>query len=118
MFNRRSTSPVAEPPATAQRPAAVQQPAPVEDEALDLVDLWSPGKQSARKSVEQLLLERGQINESHLVQARQVAAQTPGKSLAQILQSMQAASEAQILAALAETLNLSFETPEKSKVES
>jgi type IV pilus assembly protein PilB len=81
------------------------------------VELWSPGKAAARRSVEQLLLERGQISESHLVQARQVAAQTPGKSLVQILLGMQAASEAQILAAVAETLNLPFETPDKSKVD-
>jgi type IV pilus assembly protein PilB len=87
------------------------------DEDQGMVALWSPGAKAAKKSVEQLLLERGQINESHLQQARQVASQTGGKSLAQILLSMQAASESQILAALAETLGLPFETPEKSQVQ-
>jgi type IV pilus assembly protein PilB len=104
MFGRRTTSAV-----------AVEAEAP--ESADGVVELWSPGAKSAKKSVEQLLLDRGQITESHLQQARQVASQTGGKSLAQILLSMQAASEPQILAALAETLGLSFETPEKSQVE-
>jgi type IV pilus assembly protein PilB len=82
-----------------------------------IVPLWQPTKAVARKGVEQLLLERGLINEAHLEQARQVAAQTPGKSLAQILLQMSAASEAQILAALAETLNIAFEQPDKSQVD-
>ncbi|HTL27777.1 MAG TPA: type II secretion system ATPase GspE, partial [Tepidisphaeraceae bacterium] len=67
--------------------------------------------------VEALLLERGQITEEQLTQARSVQAQTPGKSLTQILLTMNAASEAQILAALAETLGLKYETPEKGDVD-
>src|SRR4051812_1556663 len=77
-----------------------------DDAGEEIQPLWAPAKASARKSVEALLLERGQINEAHLVQARQVMAQTPGKTLAQILLSMNAASEGQILSALAETLSL------------
>ena len=46
-----------------------------------------------------------------------MAAQTPGKTLPQILLTMNAASEAQILSALAETLGMAFETPEKSKID-
>jgi type IV pilus assembly protein PilB len=79
--------------------------------------LFSPTKARARKAVEQLLLERGQITEEHLVQARTIQSQTPGKSLAQILLTMNAATEAQILAALAETLGMSFEQPEKAAVD-
>lgn len=96
MFGRRnSTSIVTEPPP--QRPTA---PAVEEhdDDVGGLADLWSPGKTSVRKTVEQLLLG-GQITESHLVQARQVSTQTQGKSLTHILLSMQAASEGQILSA-------------------
>ena len=92
--------------------AAAQQPEEMEQEAL-----WTPAQAAARKSVESLLLERGQITEEQLDQARTVAAQTPGKSLAQILLTMNAASEAQILSALAETLGLAFEQPDKSKVD-
>ena len=46
-----------------------------------------------------------------------VQAQTPGKSIAQILLTMNAASEAQILSALAETLGLAFEQPDKAQVD-
>src|SRR4051812_32082703 len=90
-------------------------PQAAEDDAI--VPLWQPTQAVARKSVEQLLLERGHIEEAHLAQARQVASQTPGKTLAQILLQMNAATEAQILAALAETLNIEFEQPDRSQVD-
>ena len=106
MFGRKATT--IDAPATSERRAQ-------EDELI--VPLWQPTQAVARKSVEQLLLERGQINESHLQQARQLATQTPGKSLAQLLLQMQAASEAQILSALAETLDMGFEQPDKTQVE-
>src|SRR5690348_8027155 len=80
--------------------------------------LWQPTETRTRKAVEQLLLERKHITEDHLLQARQVAGQTPGKSLAQILLGMNVASEAQILSALAETLELPFETPNKETIDS
>src|SRR5262245_28844475 len=80
-------------------------------------ELWSPTAAKARKSVEQLLLERGQISEEQLAQARTVQSQTPGKSLTQILLTMNAASDAQILSALAETQGLAFETPAKEQVD-
>jgi type IV pilus assembly protein PilB len=79
--------------------------------------LWRPGSATARKSVEQLLLERGHITAEQLAQAQTVRAQTPGKSIAQILLSMNAANERQILGVLAETLGLAFETPEKTSVD-
>jgi type IV pilus assembly protein PilB len=107
MFGRRT--PTSEAP-TIDRRAAV-----VEDEPI--VPLWQPTNAVARKSVEQLLLERGQITEAHLDQAKQLANQTPGKSLAQLLLQMHAASEAQILSALAETLNMGFEQPDKSEID-
>src|SRR5438067_12228275 len=82
------------------------------DEADEIAPLWEPAKERDRKSVEQLLLERGLISEEQLAQAKQVAAQTPGKSIEQILQTMNAASEAQYREALAETVELDVERPE------
>src|SRR5207253_7215750 len=87
------------------------------DEGEEIAPLWEPSKERDRKSVEQLLLERGLISEEQLAQAKQVAGQTPGKSIAQILQTMNAASEVQFLEALAETLELDFERPEGNAVE-
>jgi len=83
----------------------------------DFEQLWQPPEATARRSVEQLLLERGQISAEQLAQAQSVAAQTPGKSNAQILLTMNAASEGQILSALAETLSLPFESPEIDEID-
>jgi type IV pilus assembly protein PilB len=79
--------------------------------------LWKPEDSPARKTVEQLLLERGRINEEQLEQARKVQQQTPGKTIPQILLTMNAASEAHLLEAVAETLGMPFEIPEKGKIE-
>jgi type IV pilus assembly protein PilB len=87
------------------------------DPVRDFQTLWEPSATQARKSVEELLLERKHINEEQLDQARKVAAQTPGKTLPQILVTMNAATEAQVLSALAETLGMPFEVPEKAQVD-
>jgi type IV pilus assembly protein PilB len=116
MFGRRASTTEAPPPPPA-RTNGVAAAGAAEDGDEAIVPLWQPTAAVARKSVEQLLLERGQITENHLLQARQLAAQTPGKSLAQLLLQMSAASEAQILAALAETLGMAFEQPEKGHVD-
>ncbi|HEV8606881.1 MAG TPA: ATPase, T2SS/T4P/T4SS family [Tepidisphaeraceae bacterium] len=79
--------------------------------------LYTPTQSRTRKAVEQLLLERGQINEEHLTQAKTVQAQTPGKSITQILLTMNAATEAQILSALAEVHNVPFLVPEKKDID-
>src|SRR4051794_35119372 len=63
----------------------------------ELESLYQPSKSRARLSVEQLLLERKHISEEQLEQAKKVQSQTPGKTLAQVLLTMSAASEAQIL---------------------
>jgi type IV pilus assembly protein PilB len=106
MFGRRHTS---------SETAAIDESA---DERGEFEPLWQPAQaRAARKSVENLLLERGQITDEQLTQARNMQAQTPGKSLAQILLTMNAASEGQILAALAETLGLTFETPDRGQIE-
>ena len=105
MFGRKGQVEVAGPGAT------------VEDWPEGVEPLWAPAKASVRKSVEDLLLERGVINEAQLAQARSVQAQTPGKGLAQILLTMNAASEAQILACLAETIGTAFEMPDRTGVD-
>src|SRR5437879_6147183 len=102
MFGRRTTS---EQPASPAEDAAIS----VAPSHADIEQLWSPSQARARKSIEQLLLDRGQISEEQLAQAKQVQNQTPGKTLTQILLTMSAASEAQILDALAETLGLPYE---------
>ena len=79
--------------------------------------LWSPAQATAKKGVDQLLLERGHLTEEQLAQAKTLQAQTPSKTLAQILLTMNAASEAQILSALAETLGVPFETPDRAKMD-
>src|SRR3954463_10491271 len=125
MFGRKPSSEATTTPAataTAVKPSAAGAPAsPAAKDAEGFVDelesLWKPESGPARKSVEQLLLERGHVTEEQLTQAKTVQSQTPGKSLTQILLTMNASSEAQILSALAETLGLEFETPDKPHVD-
>jgi type IV pilus assembly protein PilB len=109
MFGRKPTTSAPGP----QAPASAGTGDPVRD----FQTLWEPTATPARKSVEALLLERGHVNEEQLDQARKVAAQTPGKTLPQILLTMNAASEAQILSAQAETLGMPFETPDKASID-
>ena len=114
MFGKRTTTSTTPP---ADRLAGLNGPgsgpSDVDDKHLQIEEIFTPAASKARKTVEQLLLERGQIQEEQLLQARNVQAQSPSKSIAQILLTMSAASEAQILSALAETLNLPFEVPTK-----
>ena len=117
MFGRRTT-----PSPTPARSAVLDHVVDVHDDAVNGHDdfgtaLWTPDTAPPVKPIEQLLIERGHINAEQLDQARKVQAQTPGKSLAQILLTMNAASDAQILSALAETLSLPFEIPEKASIE-
>src|SRR4051812_32196217 len=103
MFGKRTSS---DPVAVAEDDSRLAQilDAPDGDEAVEAQPLWAPSKEKARNSVERLLLERGHITEEQLAQAKALQAQTPGKTLAQILLTMNAASEGQILHALAETM--------------
>ena len=82
----------------------------------DAQQLWAPPRTTQRRTVEQLLLERKQISPDQLEQARQVQSKMPGKPMAQVLLSMNCASESQILSALAETLDLPFHSPLKESV--
>ena len=103
--------------AAAQDKEQDKEPADLEDlpelGGSDVHELWSPPRKAHRKTVDQLLLERGQINQEHLEQAQQIQTRMPGKPMAQVLLSMNIASEAQILSALAETLDLPFQSPLK-----
>src|SRR5438067_228320 len=102
---------------TSSKSAVVEQASEASlDESAPVEQLWAPAQAKARKAVEQLLLERGHVSEDQLAQARQVQSQTPGKSIPQIFLTMNAASEGQILAAVAETLGLPFEAPEKGAI--
>ena len=83
----------------------------------ELESLWEPSQVRQKKAIEQILLERGHVTEEQLDQARKVQSQTPGKSIVQVLQTMNAASEPQILSALAETLDIPFETPHKADID-
>ncbi|HEY7115570.1 MAG TPA: ATPase, T2SS/T4P/T4SS family [Tepidisphaeraceae bacterium] len=114
MFGRRTNSPADRPPEgpDLSRPADDLVDPPAEMEAL-----WAPEQAKVRTTVEQLLLERGHIQEEQLTQAKQVQSQTPGKTITQILLTMNAATEGQILSAQAETLGLPFEVPEKAAVD-
>jgi hypothetical protein len=70
MFGRRTINSAVATPPQAGLPKGKNS-----DEADDLVQpLWSPTQAKARKSVETLLLERNQINEDQLAQARAVSA--------------------------------------------
>ena len=72
--------------------------------------LWSPEQATCGANPLAVVpVQCGHITEEELAQVRTVQSQTPGKSSAQILQTMNAASEGQILAALATTLGLAFE---------
>jgi type IV pilus assembly protein PilB len=117
MFGRRTTSerpaPAAAPASAAGKPADDLVDPPVEFE-----NLWSPETSAkVRQTVEQLLLDRGHIQDEQLTQARQVQSQTPGKTIPQILLTMNAATEAQILSAVAEVNHLPYEVPEKAAVD-
>ena len=103
-------------PAATLQPHLVHGDEHAHAEPLDAEQIWTPTTARARKSVEQLLIERGQVSEEQLLQAKNVQSQTPGKSSVQVLLTMNAASEAQILSALAETLNVPFEVPERAAV--
>jgi type IV pilus assembly protein PilB len=110
MFGRKTATPTESVPARRAEDGASGDP------VADFQSLWVPAAAQSKKSVEILLLERGHITEEQLDQARKVAAQTPGKTLPQILLTMNAATEGQILSALAETLGMPYEVPEKSQI--
>ncbi|MEA2709433.1 MAG: type pilus assembly protein PilB [Phycisphaerales bacterium] len=110
MFGRR-------PSATNDAPAAGGKGGPAK-EAYEHEQLWEPVQAPrARKTVEQILLERANVTEEQFDQAKKVQAQTPSKTLTQVLLTMNACTEGQILSALAETMGIPFETPVKAEID-
>jgi type IV pilus assembly protein PilB len=107
MFKRRTISESAE-----------AQTAVLEADDLEPIEtLWSPSDSPAKRTVDQILIERGQLSEEKLLQARSVQVQTPGKSLVQVLISIGAVTEAHALSALAETLGLEFLSLDRAMVD-
>ena len=79
--------------------------------------LWSPATMTRRRSVEAILFERAAITDAQLDQARNAQAQSPGKSVVQILLSMGATTESAVASALAESMGLPFVVPERATVD-
>jgi type IV pilus assembly protein PilB len=113
MFGRRSTNEAAA--AVAANAAGKKPAAP---EGYEHEQLWEPVQAPRqKKTVEQLLLERGNINEEQLDQARKVQAQTPSKSLTQVLLTMNACTENNVLSAMAEVMGIPYESPAKAEID-
>lgn len=110
MFGRK-------PQAQPTRPVDDTSAAAVVDELPEVTPLWTPTTQTKRKSIETLLLERNAITAEQLEQARSAQAQSPGKSIVQILLGMSAATEPQILSVVAETMGLEYVTPERGALD-
>lgn len=113
MFRRKSTTDSAPP----ERDSLERDEPILEDDGFEAPTLYTPATKAARRTVEQILLERKAISEEQLDEARKVQAQTPGKTLPQVLLATGAVNESQLLAATAETLGLPFITPDKNEIE-
>ncbi len=105
MFGKRTTTISIEPPAVEPQ------------DSIDLESLWRPLESVVKPSIDQLLLAQGHITEEQLEQARALVAQSPGKSLVQVLLSISAVTEAQALAGQAELLGVPFEVPDRAQIE-
>jgi len=96
--------------------ADIATPAPAQSEGV--ADLWKPqGQQAARKTLEELLLEEGSIDQGQLLQARTVQQNARGKKVPQILVEMGVVNEEQVQRALAAVLRLPFEVVEFAKID-
>ena len=80
-------------------------------------ELWAPRRGAPRKTITQILVERGHLTEEQLAEANRVQAQTPSKTITQILLAMNAATEPHILSAMAQTMGLPFEVPDRALVD-
>jgi type IV pilus assembly protein PilB len=119
MFGRRSSSSATDAGAVGAgtQPRTGAAPAPQQD-GYEHEQLWEPvAAPRQRKTVEQLLLERGNVTEEQFDQAKKVQAQTPSKTLTQVLLTMNACTEGQIISAQAETMGIAFETPHKPDID-
>ena len=111
MFKRKPTTSDRSATAALAMPEALDEPLP------ELEMLWAPSQKSNRKTIEQILIERAQVTDEHLEQARQIALRTPGKGIAQILLGLNAVTETQTQSALAEMQGLAFEQPPVDQID-
>ena len=88
-----------------------------EDYPDDFAALYVPERVAERETVESLLLSRGVITREQLEKAENARRTAPGRTVAQLLIEHEAAAEHDVLAALAETLDLPFERPEKDALD-
>ncbi len=94
------------------------------DDAVALIDdtaepapLWTPKASVKRKSVDEVLLERGKVTQEQMLQARTAQNSSPGKTVAQILLSMSIVTDADVARALAETMGLDFVVPDRTSID-
>ncbi|HWE02070.1 MAG TPA: ATPase, T2SS/T4P/T4SS family [Tepidisphaeraceae bacterium] len=109
MFARKTT--------TSAGPGAIAPHERLDEPLPELDMLWQPVSAAPSHNIEGLLLQSGHVTEAQLTQARMMAAQTPGKSLAHVLLSMRVADEAVILSAVARSLDLPFEQPDPQQID-
>jgi type IV pilus assembly protein PilB len=118
MFGRSKSTPNEVASATPGARPAAASPSRRANEGYEHEQLWEPVQAPRQKrAVEQLLLERGHITEEQLDQAKKVQSQTPSKTITQVLLTMNACTENQILAAQAEMMGVPYESPAKSEVD-
>ncbi len=96
-------------------PTDIAQSAKIHEEMTQ--EIFRPSSGSRRRLVEDVLLERKQISEEQLAEARRAHADSPGKSMTAVLLSMNACTESASQSALAQTLGLEFVTPEKGTID-
>lgn len=87
------------------------------DDHVEAAPLWSPGAATKRQTVEDVLIAKGALTEAHLHQARDTQAQSPGKTVLQVLLAMNAVSDTAVASALAQTMNLTFVEPDRGSVD-
>ncbi len=95
-------------------------PLPISENGDSLAQLWSPGPGKgavARKTVEDILLANGKVDQEKIIQARGIQATSRSKKIGQILLEIGAVKEDEVQAALAESLNLEFVTIEAKRLD-
>ncbi len=83
----------------------------------DFAALYIPEKVAERATAELLLLGRGVITPDQLEKAETARRTSSGRTVAQLLIEHGAATEHEVLAALAETLDLPFERPDREDLD-
>jgi type IV pilus assembly protein PilB len=83
-----------------------------------LAALWTPAAQTtARKTVEDILLEQGTIDAEKIVTAKGVQATSRGKKISQILLEMGAVKEEEVQRAVAQVMGLPFQAVDLKSID-